>query len=36
MRDTSLKLEIPPVDDHFWQEKFGASQKEMEAQTTTQ
>ena len=32
MRDNSIKLEVPPVDDRYWQERFGAAQKEMEAQ----
>jgi microcin C transport system substrate-binding protein len=32
MRDNSLKLEIPPVDDKYWQEQFGQAQKEMDAQ----
>jgi microcin C transport system substrate-binding protein len=33
MRDPSVKLDIPPVEDHYWQEKYGNAQKEMEAQT---
>jgi microcin C transport system substrate-binding protein len=33
MRDNSIKLEIPPEEDHYWQEQFGVAQKEMEAQT---
>ena len=33
MRDPSVKLDIPPVEDHYWQEKFGQAQKEMDAQT---
>ena len=33
MRDNSIKLEIPPEEDHYWQEQFGAAQKEMDAQT---
>jgi hypothetical protein len=28
----SIKLPIPPVDDRYWQEKYGQAQKEMEAQ----
>jgi microcin C transport system substrate-binding protein len=35
MRDNSIKLEIPPEEDHYWQERFGQAQKEMEAQTKT-
>jgi ABC-type oligopeptide transport system substrate-binding subunit len=33
MRDNSIKLDIPPEEDHYWQERFGVSQKEMDAQT---
>jgi microcin C transport system substrate-binding protein len=33
MRDTSIKLDIPPVEDHYWQEQFGHAQKEMDAQS---
>jgi microcin C transport system substrate-binding protein len=33
MRDNSVKLDIPPVDDKYWQERFGEAQKEMDAQT---
>jgi microcin C transport system substrate-binding protein len=36
MRDNSVKLEIPPVEDHYWQERFGQAQKEMEAQPKQQ
>jgi microcin C transport system substrate-binding protein len=32
MRDNSMKLEIPPVDDNYWQDQFGKSLKEMNAQ----
>jgi microcin C transport system substrate-binding protein len=33
MRDNSMKLEIPPEEDHYWQEQYGVAQKEMDAQT---
>ena len=36
MRDSSVKLEIPPEEDHYWQEQFGTAQKEMDAQTPKQ
>jgi microcin C transport system substrate-binding protein len=32
MRDNSIRLEVPPVDDRYWQERFGQAQKELEAQ----
>jgi microcin C transport system substrate-binding protein len=35
-RDNSVKLDIPPVEDRYWQERFGQAQKEMEAQSTQQ
>jgi hypothetical protein len=28
-----MKLEIPPEEDHYWQEQYGVAQKEMDAQT---
>ena len=36
MRDNSIKLDIPPEEDHYWQEKFGVAQKEMDAQSKKQ
>ena len=33
MTDNSMKLEVPPVDDKYWQEQFGKAQKEMDAQS---
>ena len=32
MRDSSIRLEAPPVDDRYWQERFGQAQKELDAQ----
>ncbi len=29
----SAKLEVPEVEDHYWQGKYGQAQKEMEAQS---
>jgi microcin C transport system substrate-binding protein len=36
MRDNSIKLDISPEEDHYWQERYGQAQKEMEAQTKKQ
>ena len=36
LRDNSIRLEVPPVDDTYWQEQFGEAQKELEAQPTRQ
>ncbi len=33
MRDNSVKLDVPPEEDHYWQERYGLAQKEMDAQT---
>src|SRR5262249_10339099 len=32
MRDNSIKLEIPPGDDKYWEEQFGKTGKELDAQ----
>jgi microcin C transport system substrate-binding protein len=36
MRDNSVKMDITPEEDHYWQERYGQAQKEMEAQTKRQ
>ena len=33
MRDNSIKLDVPPEEDHYWQERYGLAQKEMDAQS---
>jgi hypothetical protein len=32
LRDNSIKLDVPAVDDKYWQERFGEAQKEMDGQ----
>jgi ABC-type transport system substrate-binding protein len=35
-RDSSVRLDIPAIDDRYWQEQFGVAQKEMDAQPRKQ